>query len=113
MKQEHYKIVGVVILVLFTLGYFFEIKWFTYVGLFIGVASFSFEGFAIKFADLWMKFGKLLGNFNAGIILSVLFLFLLTPISFLKRLFEKKPSKDSNTSWVEVENDLVNFDKPW
>lgn len=112
MKQSHYKIVGVVVLVLLGLYFFTQKNWIAYTAFTIGILSYSFESFAKHFADKWMKLGKFLGDINATILLSVFYILLLLPMAFLKKLFAKS-NKQTQTTWLDVQEEKINFDKPW
>ena len=61
-------------------------------------------------SDLWIKFGELLGKFIAPIVMSFVFFIILTPTSFIIRLFGKdllklKFNKESSY-WVRREKDI-------
>lgn len=111
MKKEHYKIVGVVVLVLMILFFFTKNVYVFYFASALGVLSYSFESFAKTFAKYWMFFGKTIGNFNAKIILGVFFLLFVMPLGLLKKFFSKKEDK-LNSRWIESENS-INFKKLW
>lgn len=54
--------------------------------------------------NLWIKLGHVLGTINAFIILTLLYLLILTPIGLLRRLFgkndlEKEPCLE-NSFWI-------------
>ena len=57
------------------------------------------------FNKLWMKFGLLLGKIVSPIVMGVIFFFVITPISFILKIFKKDVLnlKKSNTKsyWVE------------
>ena len=110
MKQDTYKIVGVVILSLLGLGVFFSLNYLLYVALGLGVLAYSSEWFASRFAQAWMQLGKWLGRINGTIILSVFFILILLPLSLLKRLFTK--NGNNLTNWIKADSD-INFEKPW
>lgn len=50
----------------------------------------------------WTKFGNLLGYVNSKIILFILFYFIVTPYSFILRVFNKKVS-------ILTKNDITSF----
>ena len=61
-------------------------------------------------SDLWIKFGELLGKFIAPIVMSFVFFIILTPTSFIIRLFGKdllklKFNKESSY-WLKREKDI-------
>lgn len=112
MKREsHYKNVGVVLMALFVIAVLFGINSLFWGAAIFGALLFSFESLAILFSKYWMKIGKLLGEINSRIILSVFFVLILAPLSLLKRMFSSFTNEKSST-WVE-ENSSVDFTKPW
>ena len=63
----------------------------------------------------WIKFGELLGKIIAPIVMGLIFFFILTPISFIIRIFGKdllriKFSKDSSY-WIKREKNINTMDK--
>ena len=61
-------------------------------------------------SDLWIKFGELLGKLIAPIVMSFVFFIILTPTSFIIRLFGKdllklKFNKESSY-WLKREKDI-------
>lgn len=113
MKKQHYKNIGVVLLVMFAIAYFTHNKYVFFGTLAMGILLMSFEKLAILFSDTWMKFGKILGDINARIILSIFFLFIINPLALLKKLFGAKTTALENTNWQEIKEDKVNFKNPW
>ena len=57
---------------------------------------------------LWFKFGILLGNIISPIVMGLIFFFVVTPISFILKIFGKDvlslKKNDSNTYWKEKTN---------
>ena len=65
---------------------------------------------------IWFKFGMLLGNFIAPIVMGVIYFIILTPLSFLVRFFGKdllnlKFSNKVKTYWIKRVKDLGPMDK--
>ena len=63
----------------------------------------------------WIKFGELLGKIIAPIVMGLIFFLILTPISFIVRIFGKdllklKFSKD-NSYWIKREKNITTMDK--
>lgn len=114
MKEQHYKNIGVVLLVLFSIAYFTQNKYVFWGTLVFGITTMSSEKLAILFSDNWMKFGKFLGDINARIILTVFFLFIMNPVALLKNIFGAKAKELENTNWQEIDdNEKLNFKNPW
>ena len=61
------------------------------------------------FNKLWMKFGYLLGKIVSPIIMGVIFFFVITPISFILKIFKKDVLnlKKNNTKSYWVEKDKI------
>ena len=61
------------------------------------------------FNKLWMKFGLLLGKIVSPIVMGVIFFFVITPISFILKIFKKDVLnlKKSNTKSYWVEKDKI------
>ena len=58
------------------------------------------------FEKAWMRLAVIIGHVMNKVILGIVFFFLLTPLSWLKRLFTSQKKED--TYWISVEK---NFDK--
>ena len=63
----------------------------------------------------WIKLGEVLGKIIAPLIMALIFFFMLTPLSFIIRIFGKdllklKHSKD-NSYWVKREKNITTMDK--
>lgn len=117
-KQDTYKVVGIVLLVLMFIAlwakqrYALEHNYLYFLVLAVGILLYTFEGLAKLFVKYWMKLGKLLGDINARIILSVLFLVVVIPVALLKKLSSGKATKrDSN--WDTNNDEVMDFTKPW
>ena len=54
---------------------------------------------------LWIKFGNLLGRINATIILSLLYLLIITPMGIIRKFFGKDEffinTKNQKSYWVD------------
>tara|TARA_B100000700_G_C14279837_1_gene505391 strand:- start:256 stop:498 length:243 start_codon:yes stop_codon:yes gene_type:complete len=57
---------------------------------------------------IWFKFGILLGNFVAPIVMGVVFFFVVTPTSIIMKLLKKDLLKlkknDDKTYWIKKKN---------
>ena len=63
----------------------------------------------------WIKFGEVLGKIIAPLVMALIFFFMLTPLSFIIRIFGKdllklKLSKD-NSYWIKREKNITSMDK--
>jgi hypothetical protein len=109
--NNHYKNVGVVLLVFLSIAFLYDIKYLFWSVVCLGVLLFSFEKFAILFSKYWMNFGKVLGDVNSRIILSIFFILILLPMAILKRIFTSS-KMGIHSTWVE-ERQEIDFTKPW
>ncbi len=87
-------------------------NYFFFIVVTLGVLLYTFQGLANFFVKYWMKWGKFLGDINARIILSAIFLLLLTPIALIRKLSTRKEQALSS-SWAVIEEDQSDFSKPW
>lgn len=83
-----------------------------YLSLGILLVSSINESLASSIANLWLKFGNIIGAINSKIILSVFFVSIIIPLSIAKRIFVSKEKTDKKTNWVNV-NERTNFNNPW
>ena len=63
----------------------------------------------------WIKLGEVLGKIIAPLVMALIFFFMLTPLSFVIRIFGKdllklKLSKD-NSYWIKREKNITSMDK--
>ena len=63
----------------------------------------------------WIKLGEILGKIIAPLVMALIFFFILTPLSFIIRIFGKdllklKLSKD-NSYWIKREKNITSMDK--
>ena len=100
----------------------FARKWIFYIAAILLLLSILDKLAISKFiAKLWVSFGKWIGEINTKIILSIVFYFILTPVAFLYRFFNKEKIKhfkeDSKTSFFENlktgNYEKRDFEKPW
>lgn len=68
-------------------------EWTLIVGIFALLSGFIFPKILFYPYKLWMIIGELLGFINSKIILSVVFLFVVIPISFMLKIFNYQPLK--------------------
>ena len=113
IKQEH-KTILILVTGFTIISFIFKLKWLFYLSIGIFSISIFSTSIAKKIATLWMDVGKYMGAFNSKIILSIFFLFILTPISFIKKILVPTPKQNKNTNWIRVkEDERINFKAPW
>ena len=64
----------------------------------------------------WIKLGEILGKIIAPIVMAIIFFLVLTPISFMLRIFKKDVlrlafSKKIKSYWIHREKDLGSMDR--
>ena len=63
----------------------------------------------------WIKLGEILGKIIAPIIMALIFFFILTPLSFIIRIFGKDLLKlkisNNNSYWIKREKNINSMDK--
>jgi hypothetical protein len=86
------------------------------------VLSFIFLGIALlkqellkPLNSLWIKFGENLGKIISPIVMAIIFFFMITPLSFIIRMFGKdllklKISKN-NSYWIKRKKNVNSMDK--
>ncbi len=98
--------------ILFGMGWLF---WTAFVLMFLNVFV---EPLARPIAAAWMKFAEIVGMVNSKILLAIAFYFVLTPLSFLYRIFNKElvlhfMAKDRETVFEDVKESYSKQTFPW
>lgn len=118
-KIDAYKTIIVMTCGFIVLYFIFHSIYFLYVALGIALFSILSERLANFISSAWMKLAKLLSYIIPPIMMSILFFFILTPITWLQKLFRKNNSfllKNNITSTFIPSNKVFNksnFEKPW
>ena len=86
---------------------------FSLIFLFLGLIN---SKFLTPLINLWIKFGELLGMIIAPVIMGLVYFIILTPISFLIRIFGKdllnlKYSNKNETYWLKKKKNTGTMDK--
>ena len=84
-----------------------------YGALLLGVLCIFSEKLTGYVTKAWEKFGQGLGKISSSVLLSVLFILLLTPLALLKKLTSSKADNDPSTNWMNTEAEKVDFEKLW
>lgn len=73
------------------------------------------EHLASKISWVWEKISEVLGKISATILLSIIFFLVLTPLSVLRKLLQKKvvTNQDSNFLVVEKNANEESFHRQW
>ena len=86
-----------------------------YVAAGIGLLSSVWNDFANIVAKVWMLIGQLMGKVVGSVLLTVVYFVILTPISWLQRLFSGKgkfsvQTKETTSTWIERKHQFVQDD---
>lgn len=95
---------------LIAIGWYFMLPTLSIAGLVIMVLSASSSRLTTLLAKAWMGLGHALGAIQSRILLSVIYLFILTPIAWLRKAISSSSKKPT---WVDVRHEAVNFEQPW
>lgn len=109
--------ISLVLLILFLI---FGKKWLLILSaLFLLTSIFGWK-YTYVMADFWLKLGQFLGTILTKIILALVFYFLVTPLAFLFRIFNreiylffKDRNRDSFFKDVNIEYRKEDFEKMW
>jgi hypothetical protein len=96
------------------LGMFFKITYLLYVPLLVlGLTALS-ETLALWIAKSWMFLGEQMGKVSGFIILSIVFFVFLSPLAFMKKLFQAK-AKNKSSNWQTQDYSFTkeSFLKAW
>jgi K+-transporting ATPase A subunit len=119
MKEESSKSTILVISMGFLFLYIvFSWQWAIIVSFVVGVVGILSSYLSRKIEWIWMKLTKLLGYIIPNILLTIVFFFILFPISLLSRLFNSDPlklSKKYNTYFLDIRKgaDKKDLKKTW
>ncbi len=113
MERNHYKDILVIVIGFTLIGMFFSLPWMVYTVVGIGFVCVVSETIAGYVAKGWMVFGRTLGNINAVVLLTLVFVLMVIPLSFLQRIFGKKEERPEHSNWQPVDTAKLDFTKPW
>ena len=103
--------IGTALIVLTVVLYFLDKSYYLYfgaAGLLLIIAGFLFPLILKPLNKIWMGFAIILGWFSSRIILTIVFYFVLTPISFIakisgKKFLDLKYKTNENSYWIKRE----------
>ena len=119
MKRSSSRLVVLIISMGFLLLYLiYSWNWTIVVSLTIGGLGILSSYFSNLFERLWFKMSDILGIIIPGILLTVIYYFLLFPIAFISRLFKNDPlmlSKDHRSFFTDRNKEFrkEDFEKTW
>ncbi len=88
-KLETSKTITVLTLAFLIAYLIFDMKWLLWIAILLSLGNAFESRITTALAKYWMQFAAFLGKINSRIILTLMFFFLLTPIAFLYRLFNR------------------------
>lgn len=107
-------------LVLVILFLIFDKKWLLFLSALFLLVSIFGGRYSYAMAELWMKLGQFLGTVITKIFLTFVFYFLVTPLAFLFRIFNreiylffKDKRRDSFFKDINIEYKKDDFEKLW
>ena len=103
--------IGTALIVLTVVLYFLDKSYYLYfgaAGLLLIIAGFLFPVILKPLNIIWMGFAIILGWFSSRIILTIVFYFVLTPISFIakisgKKFLDLKYKTNESSYWIKRE----------
>jgi len=90
-RSETYKTIDLVVVVFLIIFYFSGVIVFLLIGIALLLINLLYVEASQVFTFYWLKFAAILGKINSTILLSIIFIFFLTPLAFFYRIFN--PSK--------------------
>ncbi len=91
-----------------------DVSVFLIVSFILFTISFTKPKLLSFFSYIWFLFGAFIGNFASKILLFLIFIFVLTPLSFLLKIIKSDPLnlrfKDKKSYW-EKSKKKINFDE--
>jgi hypothetical protein len=101
-----------------TLFLLFQWQLALFLSLLVGITGIISSYLSERIEWVWMKLAQLLAYIMPNLLLSIVFFFLLFPISLLSKLFTKDPlmlSNKHNSYFIEVKENVNkdNFEKVW
>ena len=96
IKTSSNKSFGIVFFIVFSIIAFYPILknediriWSLIIGIIFLILGLLNSKYLTPLNKIWTRFGFFLGNFISPIVMALIFFFIVTPISFLMRLFNK------------------------
>src|SRR6056297_3190401 len=114
-SQSTILIISTGFLLLFLL---FSMKWMVFVSIFVGLIGIFSEYLSQKVEQIWVGISKILGYIIPNILLTFIFFVILTPLSFIYKMFNKDAlmlSINYDSYFLNKKGNLKkeNFEKIW
>jgi hypothetical protein len=104
VRKEKYKTLLILCAGFALIGWRFHHWYLIAAAVLILLAGVSSEYMLTKITDAWMWIGEKIGAVMSRVILSIVFIFFLTPISILYRAFGAREKKEKNGSYFIERN---------
>lgn len=96
----------------------FSYKWAIYTSLAIGIAGIFSPYLSNKIDRVWMKFSTILGFIIPNILLTIVFYFILFPVSLISKIFRRDPmmlSEKHDSYFINIKKEITgeSLKKPW
>lgn len=106
MKSNPKKTLIIISIALIVLSYYFKNLFLVYPIPFLLFVAFFYQKLAFKIEKAWFKLALILGFISSKILLSIVYFIVLTPISLIFRLTNKKlsfkQSKQKNSNFINI-----------
>jgi uncharacterized membrane protein len=98
--MERSKVLETILAFMIMLGiiyWYTKNPWLLLAALVLGLTGLLFKALAEKICLLWVKFTHAMGSIINNVILTVVFIFILIPLSYLSKAFRKKEDNTGNS----------------
>ena len=119
MKNNSHTTILSIVFGFLIINLFLEFKYITYILIFVSGISLFSENFSLFIDKIWFGLAKILSLIVPNILLSVVFYCILTPLSFLSKIFKSnsdfklKNQNDSNFYFKNKSFSKKSFEKPY
>ena len=100
-RKEQYKALAILCIGFCLIGWRFHQWWLICVMAVVLIAGLVYTAILTAVTDAWRWIGEQMGAVTSRIILTVVFIFFLSPIAFLYRLLAKKQDEKKESYFVE------------
>lgn len=114
------KTINIIILAILIVDLIFGIEWLIWIAILLAFGNAFESRITAMVANYWLRFSLIIGRFNTTIILFIMFFFILTPIAFIYRRFNREKVhhfqnnlRNSYFDDVRKSHRKDDFDKLW
>lgn len=115
MPDKKYSTIVVLQTALLVAYLYFRIHGLLIAALLLGLIAILSPFIAGIVHKLWMKFAYTIGRISNTIILTIIFILIIIPTGFLRKLFKKSPARPLDSGFYDREHTFSkeDFEKPW